>query len=167
VAVVVLREALPSDGHSIELVLSASFSRLLKDVYSDSLLSAALPSMTRANPALLCSGTYYVVEEADGHLVGCGGWTHQKPGESETVPGTGHIRHFAIHPDWNGRGIGRSIYNYCEGRAREAGVKMFECYSTLNAEPFYVALGFQTVSKIEVMMGGTIPFPAVLLRRSI
>jgi N-acetylglutamate synthase-like GNAT family acetyltransferase len=167
VANVVLRAALPSDGLAIESVLSASYSELLKGAYSESLLAVALPALTTANPALLASGTFYLAENASGRLVGCGGWTHQKPGTSEMEEGIAHIRHFAIHPNWSGRGIGRSIYNHCEGQAREARVKIFDCYSTLNAQPFYAALGFKTISANEVMLRGTIKFPTVLMRRSI
>lgn len=164
---VVVREARPSDRLAVEAVLLASFSELLKGAYSEPLLAATLPAMTRAKPELLSCGTFYVAENEDGRVVGCGGWTPQRPGTTETVAGMAHIRHFATHPDWAGRGVGRLIYNHCENHARRAGVKEFECYSTLNAEPFYAALGFETVSAHEVMMGGTIPFPALLMRRSI
>jgi GNAT superfamily N-acetyltransferase len=164
---VVLRTAGPSDKHSIELVLSASFPQLLKGAYSESLLAAVLPALTRANPVLLACGTFYVAENAQGQIVGCGGWTHEKPGSTEVVEGTVHIRLFALHPDWSGRGIGRRIYEHCEKQVRETPATIFECYSTLNAEPFYAAMGFRTVGPLEVMMGGNILFPALLMRRSI
>ena len=167
VANVVLREALPSDGLAVESILSASYSQLLKGAYSESLLAVALPALTTANRALLASGTFYLAENASGRLVGCGGWTHQRPGTGEREEGIAHIRHFATHPDWSGRGVGRLIYDHCEGQAREAGVKLFDCYSTLNAQPFYAALGFKTISAKEVMLRGTIRFPTVLMRRLI
>ena len=164
---VVLRAALPSDGLAIESILSASYSELLKGAYSEPLLAVALPALTRANPVLLASGTFYLAENSSGCMVGCGGWTHQRPGTDEIEEGIAHIRHFATHPDWSARGIGRLIYNHCEGQAREARVKIFDCYSTLNAQPFYAALGFRTISANEVMLRGTIKFPIVLMRRSI
>ena len=167
VANVVLRAALPSDGLAVESVLSLSYSVLLKGAYSESLLAVALPALVIANPALLACGTFYVAENANGKLVGCGGWTHERPGSGEMVEGIAHIRHFAIHPDRRGQGIGRVIYDHCEYQARQARVKTFDCYSTLNAQPFYAAMGFRTVSTIELMLRGTIKFPAVLMRRSI
>lgn len=167
VANVVLRAALPSDGLAIESVLLAAYSELLKDAYSESLLVIALPALTKASPSLLASGTFYLAENVRGRLVGCGGWTHQRPGTAETEEGIAHIRHFATHPDWSGRGIGRLIYSHCERQARKANVKTFDCYSSLNAEPFYAALGFKTISAYEVILRGTIKFPTVLMRRSI
>ena len=162
-----LRVAVPGDKPAIERVLDAAFGEPLRGAYSESLLAAAVPAMTKANPALLSCGTFYVVENGDGCVVGCGGWTPERPGTTEIAAGLGHIRHFATHPEWIGRGIGRLIYRHCEERAREAGVKRLECYSTLNAEPFYAAMGFQRVSVNEVMLAGGIPFPSVIMRRSL
>ena len=50
--------------------------------------------MTRANPGLLASGTYYVAESRDSLIVGCGGWTRESPVDGGIEPGLGHIRHF-------------------------------------------------------------------------
>jgi GNAT superfamily N-acetyltransferase len=81
----------------------------MKAGYDAFFLSAALPLMTRANPTLLQSGTYYLSETQDGTIIGCGGWTFERPGGGEVVPGLVHIRHFATHPDWIGRGIGTAL----------------------------------------------------------
>jgi hypothetical protein len=38
------------------------------------------------------------------------------------------------------------------------------CFSTLNAEPFYRASGFDAVGLIDVPMGPSLTFPGVLMR---
>lgn len=123
--------------------------------------------MTKANPSLLASGTYFIAETKTHATVGCGGWTHQKPGSGETATGMGHIRHFATDADWTGRGIGRTIYDCCERQARAAGMKSFECYASLNAEGFYAALGFTVVDRIELPMGDGLFLPSLHMRRPI
>ena len=123
--------------------------------------------MTKANPKLLESGTYYVAESKDGDIVGCGGWTIERPGDEVIEPGVGHIRHFGTHPSWTMYGIGKGIYAACEAKARSAGITSFECFSSLNAEKFYSALGFKSVRRIDVELRDGVYFPGVLMRRPI
>ena len=133
--------------------------------YEETVLAVALPLITRTIPALLSSGTYYLAKSEDGRIVGCGGWTWERPGSGEVAPELAHVRHFFTRPEWVGRGIGRVIYAKCEEEARPAGVRRFECHSSLNAEGFYAALGFMSVSQMEI--GRNVKLSAVLMERSI
>jgi N-acetylglutamate synthase-like GNAT family acetyltransferase len=161
---VYLREAQPGDEGPIEVLLSASYSELLKPAYDASLLAIALPIITKANPILLNSGSFYIAENANGNLLGCGCWTHDRPGTSERMQGMAHIRHFAVHPSCSRQGIGRMIYARCQKQAQEVGVKTFECYATLVAEPFYRALGFVKIGEDSVTLTRMVTFPNVLMR---
>lgn len=162
-----LRAAKPDDANAVEALLHASYPRLMGPAYQKALLIPALKLMTRANPALLASGTYYLAESHSGLVVGCGGWTPARPGTNAVEPGLGHIRHFATHPDWTRRGIGRAIYLLCETAARSSGVKSFECYSSLNAESFYSALGFKSIRTIAIDLAPGVGLPAILMRRKL
>jgi len=135
--------------------------------YEPKVLVAALPGMTNANPHLLGSETYYIAINDGGKVVGCGGWTPERPGQGGIEPGLAHIRHFATHPDAIGQGIGRALFTACLEAARKAGINRFECYSSLNGEGFYAALGFQTVERVEVNMGEGLTFPSLLMTRDI
>ena len=86
-------------------------------------------------------------------MVGIGGWSRERPGDARIEPGLAHLRHFATHPDWCRRGVGRLIYEVCEARARESGIEVLECCSSLNGEAFYAALGFESFERIDVPMG--------------
>lgn len=156
-----------NDAQSVTALLSDSYPALMKNSYKEPALSAALSIICKANPSLLSSGTYYLAETQDNLVVGCGGWARERPGEGSIVPQLGHIRHFATHSAWIGRGISRSIYLICEQQAREAGIAQFECYSTRNAEGFYAALGFKSIKPIDVNLGNDISLSGVLMRRSI
>ncbi|MGI9475440.1 MAG: GNAT family N-acetyltransferase, partial [Hyphomicrobiaceae bacterium] len=130
-------------------------------------LAVAVPLMTRANPALLGSGTFYVAETADHQIVGCGGWTMQRPGTGEIVDGLAHIRHFATHPDRTGNGIGRALYDTCAREAKHAAVSRFECFASLNAQEFYMALGFEPIGRINISIGPGVDFQALHMQRGL
>jgi GNAT superfamily N-acetyltransferase len=123
-----IRIAKPSDSDAVSALLEASYSTLLAARYDHEMLGRALPLMTRANPTLLASGTYYIAESDQGNLVGCGGWTTARPGGGEIIEGEAHIRHFATHPEWVGRGIGTSLLARCFSDARPLGIRKLHCF---------------------------------------
>ncbi len=161
-----IRLAENDDAAAVTAVLKASYPKLMASAYDPQLLQRALPFITRAHPILLASGTYYVAQ-AESALVGCGGWSFEKPGTEEKTIGVGHVRHFATSAAWVGLGIARSIYASCQEQARAAGVTRFECYSTLNGELFYAALGFTRMEQIELPMGPDIVLPAIHMSKAI
>lgn len=161
-----IRVARPGDAAAVEKVLLASYPALMAGAYDAVVLARALPGMTRANPGLLASGTYYLAEAA-GEAVGCGGWTLERPGTVEVEPGLAHIRHFGVDPGWTGRGVGRALYERCQAQARAAGARRFECYASLNGEAFYAAMGFTSAGPIDVPMGPNLTFPSIRMFRPI
>jgi predicted N-acetyltransferase YhbS len=130
--------------------------------YRKEVLSVALPFLTKSNTQLLKSGTYYVAEDS-GRILGCGGWTLQRPGTSEVTPGIAHLRHFATDPAFARQGVGRTIFRECAQAAAKAGATMFQVYSSLNAEPFYERLGLTRVRQINLPKPQTVSFPAILM----
>lgn len=161
-----LRVASPKDASAVEKVLKASYPALMAVAYDEAVLTPVLKLITQANISLLASGTYYVAESVDGLVVGCGGWSIEKPpGADDVGNGVGHLRHFGTSPAWVRRGIGRAIFRQCESNAKFANVKELEVCSSLNAEQFYAALGFERIKIISVAIGPN-QFPSVLMRMS-
>jgi predicted N-acetyltransferase YhbS len=158
-----IRIAKPTDAEALSALLEASYSSLLAACYDGDLLSHALPHFTKANPALLVCGTYYVAESESGNVVGCGGWTAAKPGGAEITEGEAHIRHFAVHPKWTRQGVGSTLLNRCITDSRSIGIRKLHCLSTLYAEHFYRAVGFESVGPIDVQLEVGVTFPAVLM----
>lgn len=155
-----IRPSTAEDFSGVEALLRASYPALMAGVYDE----AAISIMSRANPTLLSCGTYYVAV-ADETIVGCGGWTRQRPGTSISEPGVAHVRHFGTHPEWVRRGIGRAILERSENEARNAGIKTLECNASLNGEPFYAALGFERIGTRDVRLGSTLTIVAVDMRK--
>jgi GNAT superfamily N-acetyltransferase len=162
-----LQVASLDDENAVSALLASAYPVLMATAYDHDVLAAALPLMTRANPSLLRSGTYYVARLDVGELVGCGGWTKERPGSGRIEPGVAHIRHFATDPRHCRRGIGKLIYATCERHARSAGVNRLECYASLNAMPFYAALGFVPVRQMSLPMSRDIEFPCLVMARAI
>ena len=96
-------------------------------------------------------------------MIGAGGWTRDGPGSGKIEAGVGHIRHFATHPDWTGRGIGRALVDRCVSEARSQRIARFECYSSLNAVDFYTRMGFKNVRPVELPFGGDLMMLAMLM----
>lgn len=160
-----IRVATPDDAAAVGELLASSYPVLMASAYEEKALAPALELMTRANPVLLSSGRFYVAATPAGLLVGCGGWSLEQPGTGTLEAGVGHLRHFATHPAWVGRGVGRAIYRSCEVAALSAGVLALECYSSLNAVPFYAALGFGRVRDVAVELRPGVVLPSVVMRR--
>lgn len=162
-----LRVATPADSDRVSAVLGPSYAQLMVGAYDPDLLARTLPAITRANPDLLSSSRYYLVEAGSGEPAGCGGWSPNPPGIEEGDSERAHIRHFATHPDWTRRGVGRLLYERCAADARAAGFTMLEAWSSLNGESFYAALGFRPLGPIDTAMPGGVLFPAIRMERSI
>lgn len=161
-----IRAANAQDAPAVAAILAASFPALMAPAYDPALLARALPLITRPHPRLLGSGTWFIAE-ADGEPAACGGWSLAAPGANASESGVGHIRHFATAERWTGRGIARLIYQRSEIQARAAGVERFHCYASLNAEPFYAALGFRRIALVSVPVGPDLLFPSVHMIRAL
>jgi GNAT superfamily N-acetyltransferase len=175
-----LRIATPEDADAVTRLLQRSYPELMRASYDDEVLTAALPLITSANPTLLASGTFYLVE-FEGEVEACGGWTPERPpgdlvasaidpdGAASSVAFEGeaaHLRHFATDPAHTGRGLGREIVERCLADARARGLARFECLSSLNAEPFYARLGFERLALVQLRLTEGVELPSVYMRRS-
>ena len=155
-----LRAATPDDISAVDALLSRSYPKLLKADYPPSVMVTAVPLISRAQPRLLASGTYYVIETDEGDVVAAGGWTR-----SRKYPRRGDIRHVVTDDRCLRRGLGRAIMEHCFDTARDAGVAEMECWATFTAVPFYTSVGFQKIGPISVPLAGGISFPAVRMTR--
>lgn len=163
-----VRPAARRDIAAIDALLARAYPRLLKADYPASVLVTALPLISRAQPALVTSGTYYVAEDTAGRILGAGGWTAASPGNpglAET--GRANVRHVVTDDRAVRRGVGRAILSRCFEAARAAGMIWMHCLSTRTAVPFYRAMGFIELGEVTVPLAPGIDFPAVAMRRDL
>ncbi|MEP5088068.1 MAG: GNAT family N-acetyltransferase [Paracoccaceae bacterium] len=155
-----IRTSHKSDLAAVDALLSRAYPKLLKADYAPSVLVTSLPLISRAQPALLECGSYYVAEAWDGRILGAGGWTPD-PEQS----GLGHIRHVVTDDRQVRKGVGSGLMKHCFGQAQAEGFNRLECWSTITAVSFYSALGFAEIGPMDVQLQPGVSFPAVQMLR--
>ncbi len=155
-----LRPSTLADLAAVDMLLARSYPRLLAADYPPSIMVTAVPLISKAQPALLSSGTYYVVEEADHGIVGAGGWSADR-----TRRDLAHVRHVATDDRHLRRGIARMIVCHAIDMAAKSGRPVMECWSTRTAVGFYQSLGFRELGPIDVPLSPGLSFPSMRMIR--
>lgn len=154
-----IRPSTAADLDAVDALFRRVYPKLLKEDYAPSVRVLVLPRISRAQPHLLRSGTYFVAEE-DGAILGAGGWTPDRRRAD-----TGHVRHVVTCDRNLRRGIARAVLDRALTQARVAGRTRMVTWSTFTAEPFYAAQGFVRRGVIDVPLDAGISFPAVEMIR--
>jgi GNAT superfamily N-acetyltransferase len=133
---------------------------------------AASRKLMGLDSQLIADGTYFLIE-ADGVIVGSGGWSaratlyggdHTPGRDAQGLnPGTdaARVRAMYTRPDFARRGVGRLVLSLCEAAARAAGFARVELAGTLAGQPLYEACGYQVLERLTDERGGA---PVPLLR---
>ncbi|MCH2163630.1 MAG: GNAT family N-acetyltransferase [Marinovum sp.] len=158
-----VRIATPDDLMAVDALIAQSYPILLKADYAPSVLVTALPLISRAQPELLSSGSYFVAE-IDDEVVGAGGWTMAAPGAGPSARGVGHIRHVVTSHRHTRLGIGRSLMSNVKLHAKGSGMVRLDCLSTLTAVPFYQSMGFDLLGPVQVQLRPGITFPSIRMQ---
>ena len=172
-----MRIANRGDVPALHELIALSVRGLMTHEYSPTQLEAALGTWLGLDTRLVDDGTYFIVE-ADGVMVGCGGWSKRKtpygsdhrPGREDALldPNTeaAKIRAFFVHPEWARRGIGSMIMEECERAAAKAGFTKCEMGATLSGIPLYAKYGYEGVERVELPLanGETLPIVKMVKR---
>lgn len=126
---------------------------------------------------MIADQTYYVAE-AEGQVVGCGGWSKRRTlfgGDQMKLEqdslldpkiDAGRIRAFFVHPDWARKGIGRRLIQACEDGSIAAGFSRMELAATLPGEPLYAAMGYEATERVDYPVNGS-TLPLVYMRKDL
>jgi GNAT superfamily N-acetyltransferase len=173
-----VRLALESDIAALEKLIALSAHGLGASYYSAAQLEAALGTVFGVDRQLIRDCTYYVVE-AEGELIGCGGWSKRKTlfgsdnqtnrDDTELNPkrDSARIRAFFIHPDWARRGVARAILSECEKAIYAAGFKSIELAATLPGVPFYAACAYVLGEPSNVPLSNGLSLPIVHMKKEL
>ena len=156
-----IRLATYDDLAAVDTLFADSYARLLRADYPPSLQVMALPRLSRAQPALLRSGRYFLAEE-DGAIVGAGGWS-----KDARVRRLGHVRHLVTDHRVVRRGIATRVLAAALAQARKQGITRMACNATRTAVPFYESRGFFKVGPVEIDLAPGITFPALRMVRAL
>ncbi len=148
------------------------------DYYTDAQIESGIRYVFGVDTTLVRDGTYFCVE-ADGVLVGCGGWSmrrthyggdhakHEADPLIDPAEEPARIRAFFVHPAWARRGIGRMLLDACMNAARAAGFSRLVLTATLPGEPLYRACGFESLEALDVSLPDGVVVPCVRMGRAI
>jgi GNAT superfamily N-acetyltransferase len=175
---VLLRVAGPEDAAAIDALMKESGAALFPAFYDERQTASAVRFVAQADPSLLADGTYFALE-ADGALVGCGGWSRRDrlytgSGESDDDgrlldPATepAKVRAMFVRGDWTRRGLGRRIIDECERAARAEGFRRLALLATLPGVPLYAACGFVAGDEIEVTLEDGVTLACLAMEKPI
>jgi GNAT superfamily N-acetyltransferase len=158
------RLATLSDIAALQQLIPESVRTLSTGYYDPDQIQSALTYIFGVDTQLIVDQTYFVAE-ADGQIVGCGGWSRrallfggdQRRSDEDgklLEPGkdAARIRAFYVHPNWTRKGIGRQIIRACEDAAKAAGFNRLELVATLPGQPLYSASGYFIVEPVTVTL---------------
>ncbi|HET9494044.1 MAG TPA: GNAT family N-acetyltransferase [Chloroflexia bacterium] len=160
------RLATAGDIPDLRVLIPMSVRALSEGFYTPAQVDGALEHHVFGVDSQLIEDGTYLIAEADGQIVGAGGWSKRKTlyGSSEGKTGPdplldpsrdpARIRAFFVHPGWARRGIGRHIMQACEDAAREAGFTRMELVATLPGEKLYAVMGFKPVEPVDIPLSG-------------
>ena len=158
---VVIRPVTAADVDPLAALQELSILRLGMAIYGAAKVKAWARVGYEFKHVLLEDGRYFVAERA-GERVGVGGWS---PDGLE--PDLAWIRYLFVHPDHVRRGIGRGLVEVAEGAAAAVGRPRFEVWSSLNAVPFYGALGYRRLRTARWPVAAEIELDYVLMGKPV
>jgi GNAT superfamily N-acetyltransferase len=157
-----IRLAAADDVEVLRALIARSARGLNGADYTPAQVESILRYVYGVDTQLLHDGTYYAVE-ADGAIIGCGGWSkrrtlyggdqHKTRAEDNLLdPATdaARIRAFFVDPTCARQGVGSLLMTTCETAARDAGFRQMELMATLTGEYLYAQFGFVAVETVDV-----------------
>ncbi len=175
-----IRRAVAADIPTLNQIVVAAAQQLNAQDYTQAQIDSVLKYVYGVDTQLVEDGTY-LVAEANGRILGCGGWSKRKTlyggdqakatPENDTLLNplydAAKIRAFFVHPQFARQGIGRALMTASEMAARQAGFKRLVLLATLTGEPLYTAVGFVAQERYEEILPDGTPFPVVCMGKEI
>lgn len=171
------RLATAADIPALTALMTSAIGELQRGFLSESQIAASRKLMG-LDSQLVADGTYFVIEDADGRIAGCGGWSRRatlyggdhSPGRDaamlDPAVDAARVRAMYTHPDFARRGVGRLILSLCEAAARAEGFRRVELAGTLSGEPLYAACGYEVIERLTDDRGGE-PVPLARMGKDI
>ncbi len=173
-----LRPATADDAPAIDALIARSVHGLQAGDYTRAQRDAALGQVFLTDRGLIADGTYLVVENPAGAVVGAGGWsdrralhgghTHDDTGERiDPAEEPARIRAFFVDPTVSRQGVASAILVACEQAARERGFARMAMGATLTGVPFYARRGYVEVGREQAPLPTGETLAIVLMEREI
>ena len=159
----VLRAAGLVDTGALDALMKASVSELFPAFYDAQQTASSIVHIAHVDRMLIEDGTYLVVE-AGGEVVACGGWSRRdklfsgssdQEGKARLLdPATeaAKVRAMFVRADWTRRGLGTRILEASEAAARAEGFLTLSLMATLPGVLLYQRFGFRIIEHTTVTL---------------
>ena len=150
---ITIRRAQPAETNALTVLIMRS---KRSNGYDEAFMDAC-HDVLAVTPERLAKGEYWVAEA--GTLCGCASLWPDSDGISAEVNA------FFIAPEWQGKGVGRLLWQKLVERATALGFHNLHLDSDPAAVPFYLAMGFTVTgqSPSEAIPGRVLPYMAISL----
>lgn len=155
-----LRIAGRDDLDAMDAVMCLAIEQLQGDFLSPEAIVASHQVMG-LDRQLVADGTYFIAEDADGRIAGCGGWSRRatmyggdkgiverEPRLLDPETEAARVRAMYTHPDFTRRGVGTLILDAAERAAAAEGFGRVELMATLAGEPLYRTRGYIEIERV-------------------
>ena len=172
-----LRKAALRDRAALERLIARSARGLGCAHYTNQMIEAALGAVFGVDSQLIRDGTYFVVE-AQGKIVGCGGWSRRRTlfggdahaqrdaAELDPAKDAAKMRAFFVDPAHARKGIATAILERCEAEARARGFARFELMATLPGIEFYRSHGYVPGVPVQYPLGSGVTIEFVPMAKA-
>lgn len=175
------RKATLSDCQKLQDLIIQSSQIINGKYYEENVISAAIGNIWIVDEQLILDGTYWLAENVEKEIVGCGGWSKRGLlfGNSNTTKinkevkelnpkkDSARIRAFFVHPNHVRKGIGKELLSICEKEAKLNRFTSLELVATLSGLKLYSACGYSEQKRIDIDLGDGIYGEAVEMKKSI
>ncbi|MDR8390341.1 GNAT family N-acetyltransferase [Aliifodinibius sp. S!AR15-10] len=139
-----IRRFKPSDAKQVAQLFHDTVRTVNREDYSREQVEAWAPDdINFRDWVVQCSQKYTIVAEQNQVILGFG-----------ELESDGHIDCFYIHRDYQRRGVGRTLYQALETRAREWHVPSLKVEASITALSFFREMGFSIIKKQRVLTRG-------------
>ena len=155
-----IRTASRADASALFAMQALSLRRLASGFYEPEVLEAFITQGPM--DLVMLDGDRYFVAEANGHILGSGGWSPNVPGyhasfdqlDTDTGMPSAVVRSLFIHPDAARRGVASASMMRVEAEIRAAGFNTASLHATLSGIPFYRRRGWRGGLPVAVDLPG-------------
>jgi len=173
-----VRKATMADVDAIEAVMRDSLVGLSSRTYDPVQVQSSLAFVGHVDEWLIEDGTYFVAE-ANGSIVGCGGWSRRRKlyrgsgsaGSDAALldPGSdaARVRAMFVATSWARRGIARAILDASERAARAEGFQRLELMSMMSAVEMYHACGYLRGEDVAAKLEDGTDYPLVRMTKEL
>jgi GNAT superfamily N-acetyltransferase len=166
-----------ADAPAVSALMRASILEIFPRFYDERQVTSAAAHIGALDMALIDDRTF-LVHEAAGEIVACGGWSRRdrlytgsgdaegdaRPLDPRSEPA--RVRAMFVRSDWTRRGLGRAIVDACAAAARAEGFTRLAPMETLPGVPLYRACGFAEVERTMVVTPDGVGLEGVRMERS-